>query len=225
MPQLDEVSDGQKRESIRLGSLLFNETPVYGSAYVNSRISCTNCHLQGGSAPYASPMVGIVGSFPMYSKRAGRPISLEDRIQECITRSENGKPLPHDSREMVALTAYINWLSEPHPNQISFSGRGLEALPEFTPDPAHGAGVYAAQCAGCHGVNGEGRRPLFPPLWGPRSFNDGAGMNGIEKMAAFVQYNMPHNRKGILSPQDAFDVAAYIHAQPRPAFNHEYDRY
>jgi thiosulfate dehydrogenase len=177
-------------ETIQFGSQLFNETPIYGSTYVKSRISCSNCHLQGGTAPYASPVVGIVPSFPMFSKRAGRKITLEDRIQECMTRSENGKPLPSDSHEMKALLAYINWLSEPH-----------------------------------IGVDGEGTRRPFPPLWGPNSFNDGAGMNGIEKMAAFVQYNMPHNRKGILSTQDAFDVAAYVHDRPRPAFNPAYDHF
>ncbi len=223
--QINQSSSNSKLELIEFGSKLFNETPVYNSPYVKSRISCTNCHLQGGIAPYASPIVGIAKTFPMYSKRAGRDITLEDRIQECMTRSENGKPLPADSREMKALLAYIIWLSEPHRDQQAFVGRGLKVLPSLQPNPSHGAEVYSAQCAGCHGIHGEGTRRPFPPLWGPDSFNDGAGMNGIEKMAAFVQYNMPHNRKGILSPQDAFDVAAYIHQQPRPAFNHEYDRF
>jgi thiosulfate dehydrogenase len=212
-------------ETIQFGSQLFNETPIYGSTYVKSRISCSNCHLQGGTAPYASPVVGIVPSFPMFSKRAGRKITLEDRVQECMTRSENGRPLPSDSHEMKALLAYINWLSEPHIGQKDFVGRGLEVLPSVRPDPSHGAAVYSSQCAGCHGVDGEGTRRPFPPLWGPNSFNDGAGMNGIEKMAAFVQYNMPHNRKGILSTQDAFDVAAYVHDRPRPAFNPAYDHF
>ena len=210
---------------IEFGRLLFNETPVYGSAYVKSRVSCSNCHVEGGIAPYGLPVVGSAQSFPMYSKRAGRAITLEDRIQECMTRSENGKPLGSDSREMKALFAYIGWLSEPHRDQEVFVGRGLEVLPAMLPDSKHGAAIYAAQCAGCHGVDGEGKRRPFPPLWGPNSFNDGAGMNGIEKMAAFVHANMPQNRKGVLSAQDAFDVAAYIHAQPRPAFNREYDRY
>ena len=212
-------------ETINFGDRLFNETPVYAATYVKSRISCSNCHLQGGTAPYASPVVGIVPSFPMYSKRAGRKITLEDRIQECMTRSENGQPLPSDSREMKALLAYISWFSEPHPGQQAFVGRGLELLPAMRPDPVHGGEVYAAQCAGCHGVDGEGTRRPFPPLWGPHSFNDGAGMNGIDKMAAFVQYNMPHNRKGVLSAQDAYDVSAYIHEKPRPAFNHDYDHF
>jgi thiosulfate dehydrogenase len=50
-------------------------------------------------------------------------------------------------------------------------------------------------------------------------------MNGIPKMAAFVKQNMPQNRRGILSAQDAYDVSAYIHQQPRPAFNRQFAHY
>jgi thiosulfate dehydrogenase len=158
----------------------------------------------------------------MYNKRAGHIISLRDRIEECFVRSENGTPLPYDSPEMQAIVDYIDWISQPEPARMSFVGRGLITLPHLKPDPRRGASVYAEQCAGCHGDQGEGRAPLFPPVWGPNSFNDGAGMNGIDKMAAFVQHNMPQNRPGILSAQDALDVSGYIHSQPRPAFNEKY---
>ncbi len=167
-------------------------------------------------------MVGLPPLFPQFNARAGHIISLEDRIQECFVRSENGTPLDYKGTEMRALVAYIDWLSQPAQSSARFIGRGLVNLPDLVPDPAAGAAIYAAQCAGCHGSNGEGRRPVFPALWGPHSFNDGAGMNGIKKMAAFVQHNMPQNRMGILTPQQAFDVAAYIHTQPRPAFNKQY---
>jgi thiosulfate dehydrogenase len=211
--------------SIDYGRALFNETPIYAARYTSSRIACTNCHLQGGITPFASPVVGIVPTFPWYSKRNGRKITLEERVQECMTRSENGQPLPHDSPEMKAILAYINSLSVPHPAEVKFIGRGLEPLPMLTPDPTHGSHIYATQCAGCHGANGEGSRRPFPPLWGPDAFNDGAGMNTIEKMAPFIHSSMPYNRKGILSVQDSYDVAAFIHNQPRPAYNHAYDRF
>jgi thiosulfate dehydrogenase len=50
-------------------------------------------------------------------------------------------------------------------------------------------------------------------------------MYGVKKMAAFVRVNMPANRKGVLSAQDAFDVSAFVHAQPRPKFNEAYKKY
>jgi thiosulfate dehydrogenase len=126
---------------------------------------------------------------------------------------------------MRALVDYIEWVSTAEPARKPFVGRGLLAIRDMTPDVDRGKAIYAEQCAGCHGENGEGRPNVFPPLWGPDSFNDGAGMHGVKKMAAFVQHNMPQNRMGILTPQEAWDVAAYVHQQPRPPFNKAYARY
>jgi thiosulfate dehydrogenase len=211
--------------AVQFGAQLFTETPTYAAAYTPSRIACSNCHLGAGIAPYTAPVIGSAQAYPKYSARSKRNVTLEDRVQECMTRSENGKPLPHDGPEMAGLLAYIRWLSAPHPTQAAFKGRGLEPLQPRTPDPVHGAAIYAVQCAGCHGTDGEGTRRPFPPLWGPTAFNDGAGMNTVDKMAAFIHAAMPQNRKGILSPQDAYDVAGYIHQQPRPAYNHINDRF
>ncbi|HET9086352.1 MAG TPA: c-type cytochrome [Acidobacteriaceae bacterium] len=224
-PDLDTIPPDQSGDSIRYGLHLFRETPWYAPQFTGNRLSCSDCHIGDGIAPYASPMVGLPALFPMYNKRAGHVISLKDRIQECFTRSENGRPLPYDGREMRALVAYIEWLSQPEPGHKPFAGRGLMKLPPMHADPKHGEQIYAMQCAGCHGADGSGSRPLMPALWGPESFNDGAGMNGISKMARFVQFNMPQNRRGMLSAQEAYDVAAYIHAQPRPPFNPAYKGY
>ena len=225
LPDVHALPGDARGVSIRYGMQLMVDTPAVVPAYTGGKVTCSNCYVAGGIAPYAAPLVGTAQAYPKFSKRAGRVISLQDRIEECFVRSENGRPLPQDSREMRALVDYIGWLSAPQPQHLPFIGRGLVALPALTPDPAHGAQIYATQCAGCHGSDGAGSRPLFPPLWGPESFNDGAGMNRIAKMAAFVQANMPQNRKGTLTAQEAFDVAAYIHAQPRPAFNPAYKQY
>ncbi len=224
-PDRHDIPDGALGDSIRRGALIFVDTPQYAPDHTQSRISCGSCHAEGGIQPFASPMFGLPPLFPMFNQRAGHSITLKDRIQECFVRSENGTPLPYEGSEMKALVDYIEWLSRPVPGRRPFMGRGLADLPDLKPDADHGRQVYTAQCAGCHGQNGDGRMPLAPPLWGPDSFNDGAGMNGISKMAAFVKHNMPQNRMGILSAQEAYDVSAYIHAQPRPVFNQAYKRF
>ncbi len=58
----------------------------------------------------------------------------------------------------------------------------------------------------------------FPPLWGPHSFNNGAGMAHIDRMTGFIRYNMPQNAPGTLSLAQAYDVAAFVLSHPRPHF-------
>ena len=102
-------------------------------------------------------------------------------------------------------------------------GRGAGALPllDRAADPVHGKAVFAETCAACHGANGLGQRePIAaPPLWGPDSFNDGAGMNRLISAANFIHSNMPNGTdwtNPALSPTDAWDVAAFVLTQPRP---------
>jgi thiosulfate dehydrogenase len=224
-PDPATIPEGPVGDSINLGQQLFLNTPRFAPQYVGNRMNCADCHAESGTVPFAAPMVGLTGMFPVYNARAGRVITLEDRIQECFTRSENGRPLPYNSKEMIAIVAYIQWLSQGQAAGHPFPGRGLVKLPELRGDPERGAVIYAQQCAGCHGAEGKGDPPVFPPLWGPDSYNDGAGMNQVTKMAAFVQHNMPLNHPGTLTAREAFDVAAYVASKPRPRFNSRYAIY
>jgi thiosulfate dehydrogenase len=170
-------------------------------------------------------MTDLAGLFPMFNKRAGHVISLQNRIQECFSRSEAGRPVPEDSKEMKAVVAYVDWLSRDGVKGKPYKGRGFVKLPALTADPVNGRSVYVSQCAGCHGSDGAGVPPVLPAVWGPDSYNDGAGMNDPAKMAAFVFHNMPQNHPGTLNAQQAWDVSAYIHTMPRPKFNQAYKNY
>ena len=113
----------------------------------------------------------------------------------------------------------MNWLSKGIPMGSTVKGRGLLKLtPPAHVSAAEGATVYAHQCEVCHGANGQGIPGSFPPVWGPGSFNDGAGMHKVTKMAAFVKANMPKTSPGSLSVQQAYDVAAFVTANPHPHF-------
>lgn len=224
-PDPAAIPSGPVGDSVRLGRLIFQETPKYAPAYTGNKLSCNDCHIQGGTAEYAAPMVGMPGIFPMFNSRANRVISLEDRIQECFTRSESGKPLPYNGAEMVSTVSYIHWLSGGQVEGKAFPGRGFIHLPSLQGDAGRGAAVYRYRCAGCHGADGAGKPPILPALWGPDSYNDGAGMNQVPKMAAFVQHNMPQNRPGILTAQEAYDVSTFVAAKPRSPFDAAYKNY
>ncbi len=206
------------KKLVRQGKRVFDHTPQAASKYVGGTLSCSDCHLKNGTAAYAAPMTNLIQVFPSYSKRDGRRISLVRRIQECFRRSENGTAPPADSPPMKALIAYITSLSKNGTPGRSCKGRGLVKVPALTGNPARGAGIYRAKCSMCHQANGAGIPGSFPPVWGPHSFNTGAGMYKIPKMAAFLVHNMPQTSPGTLSAQQAFDVAAYIHSKPRPKF-------
>ena len=210
---------------IHQGKLIFDETPKYASQYVGSSLACTDCHIASGTAAYAAPMIDMAGLFPMFNKRAGHTISLQNRIQECFSRSEAGSPPPSDSPQMKSLVAYIDYLSKDQVRGQPYPGRGFVKLPPLTGDPVHGKAVYITQCAQCHAVDGAGVLPMFPALWGPKSFNDGASMDDPRTMAAFIVHNMPQNHPGTLEPQDAYDVSEYIDTRPRPKFNEVYKDY
>jgi thiosulfate dehydrogenase len=58
-----------------------------------------------------------------------------------------------------------------------------------------------------------------PPLWGEDSFNGGAGMGQIAYAASYIRATMPPGtdyQAPILSVQEAWDVAAFMIANPHP---------
>lgn len=198
---------------------------------VGNELNCTSCHLNSGTVADGSPFVGVAAFFPGYAPRAGRTITIEDRINGCFLRSMHGKPLPADSADMKAMVAYFNWMKGNTRPTDKVAGRGVGKIDTaLKPDARNGTKIYLAQCAVCHGNQGEGLlqadgRMVYPPLWGERSFNIGAGMARTYTAAAFVKRNMPiglHEKfplgQGGLSDQEAVDVAEYFSHQPRPDF-------
>jgi thiosulfate dehydrogenase len=223
-PAASSIPDGELGSAIRLGQSIITDTQARVKGNVGNGLICVSCHLDEGRTAFAAPLVGLTGMFPEYRARRGSVESLEERINDCFLRSMNGKPLPQSSTEMVALLAYIAWLSQGVPTGTEVIGRGFrEISPPSTPDAGRGKALYAQKCAACHGANGQGTRGagsafVFPPLWGPQSFNTGAGMARVSVAAAFVQAKMPLGSAGTLTDQQAYDIAAYFTAQPRPIF-------
>ncbi len=204
---------------IRYGRELVMETRRLLPHDVGAKMDCAACHIDGGTRPRGGSFIGTYAAFPQWNKRAHRVIALQDRIAECFLYSMNGKPPAYSSREMIAMTAYIAWLSRDEA-VLRPSARGQSfkiPLPSGTPDRRAGAALYAQRCSACHGATGAGAGP-FPPLWGAGSFNDGAGMAHLDRMTGFVYYNMPKNAPHTLTKQEAYDVAGFVLSHERPGF-------
>jgi thiosulfate dehydrogenase len=239
VPDIAKLPNDAFGRAVRYGQDLINhstalmgpDAPDPAKRYTGNGLECTNCHIKAGTARFAIPLVGIYQHYPAFSARTESMQTLADRVNDCMQRSMNGRPLPANSPEMKAILAYIKFLGAgQNPKQL---GRGTPALPLPTraADPAKGAAVYQRVCAACHQANGQGvelgingrqfekRRYLYPPLWGPESFNDAAGMARIVTAAWFVHANMPIGityAYPILAADDAYDVMAFVDTQPRP---------
>ncbi len=214
------LPSGPVGDSIVYGRALLTKTNVLMKSYVRADLTCADCHVAGGTRLRGGSFIGTYARFPQWNARAHRVIALQDRIAECFLYSMNGRVPGYSSKQMIAIVAYIAWLSRDTPVGAPHSAGDsyLEPVPSASPSVARGAALYAAKCAECHRASGRGVSGVFPPLWGSRSFNAGAGMAHIERMTGFVKYNMPLDAPGSLTLEQAYDVAAYVLQHPRPRF-------
>ena len=232
-PDIRKVGDDAFGRLVKYGHALVTDTanqigpaaPDPAKRFAGNNLTCQNCHLQGGAQPYAMPLIGVWGQFPQYRGREGEVGTLENRVNGCMERSMNGRALALDSREMKAFLAYTKWLSTGIPDGAKIIGSGTMPVqePNRAADLRHGSQVYAEKCVACHGESGQGQRVAtgyqFPPLWGPDSYNDGAGMARLLNAAAFAKHNMPLGttfESPLLTDEEAYDVAGYVNSQPRP---------
>jgi len=235
-PLSDKTLDNSKlAEEIRRGFKLFTNTPAEAPRLAPGGMSCTNCHMNAGQRERSMPLVDVAGMFPEYNRRSGRLYSLGDRITDCFLRSENATggqlgadQLPNPSSpEVLAISAYLTWLARGAEVGKNPSWRGQNTIPAsaLVPvdklDTAKGEAIYMDRCATCHGPDGQGVQigdKIAGPLWGERSWNDGAGAARVYTLAGMIRYSMPYLDPGNITDEDAQHVAAFINSKPRPAF-------
>ena len=203
------------------------DVPEPKMRYMNSRLACASCHLGAGVDPGNLSLATAFDRYPRISPRVGGKESIEDRINGCMTRSMNGRALPENSPEMIAMVAYLRFVAAQDAGTGAARKKAHEPpafqTPKRAADLRNGEDVFTKRCAACHGKDGAGlmasRDPLhgfvFPPLRGPNSFNDGAGMHRVLTAAKFVKARMPLGNAD-LDDDQAFDVAAYFNSKPRP---------
>lgn len=226
-PSVEDLdADDPMTEVIQYGEEVFNETNTVLPDNVGNELSCMSCHADGGLSK-SSSMVGVTTQYPMYIPRSGHAVTLEDRINGCMIRSMNGEEMDSDSDEMRAMVSYLTFISEGYEVGEEIPWRMLNTMDEV-PEPSieRGEELYTEKsCMSCHATDGAGTGANSgPALWGDNSFNDGAGMGRLTKMAGYIQNNMPIGDEGDLTDQESADLAAYLLAQDRPIWEgHETD--
>jgi L-cysteine S-thiosulfotransferase len=114
--------------------------------------ACADCHDDARIS-----MKGVAAHYPAFDKTLGRPVNLEQRINLCRTQHQQATPLAYESRDLLALTAFVAQQS-----------RGVAIAPDADPqlDPfiARGHDLFVQRqgqlnlgCANCHDDNWDKR--------------------------------------------------------------------
>lgn len=231
-PEWSEVEKEPNAEEIKYGKELVANTAEYlgpnGKVMkISNGMNCQNCHLNGGTMPLGNNFGGVASIYPKVRNRSGQSEGIPKRINDCFQRSLNGEGLPMESKEMKAMVAYIKWVGKEVPRGEKPTGAGLYSVPllDRAADPVKGKSIYERQCTSCHMVDGQGMPKadgsgyIYPPLWGPNSYNSGAGLYRMSRFAGYVRANMPLGatfENPMLSDEESWDVAAYVNSLDRP---------
>ncbi|GAO42149.1 c-type cytochrome [Flavihumibacter petaseus] len=228
-----DMPDGKFGDLVKYGRELMMRTAYYigpegkNGKYLGNKMNCTNCHQDAGTKPFSFNLMASHANYPQYRAREGKVLTLAERVNNCVMRPHNGKPLPLDSREMVAFLSYLKWINSYIPKDQHYLGaKNLSVdLPARAADTAKGAVLYAANCARCHGANGEGQMRFdkatydYPPLWGQYGYQPGSSMHRVLMQAKWLKANMPYDKathdKPFLTDEEAIDIAAFVNDDTR----------
>ena len=110
--------------------------------------SCADCH---GDA--RTSMKGVAARYPAFSAACARPVDLEERINICRTEQQRATPLPLESKELLALAAYIGQQSRGMPIEIEDDARMRPFLQAGHDMFTGRQGQLNLSCAQCHDDN------------------------------------------------------------------------
>lgn len=105
-------AEAELTKAINKGKVLFNNTKLGKSGN-----SCNSCHPGGKTSGRQAmgmnipSLEGAAATFPKYRASAKRVITLQQMNNMCVEMIMQGKPLPLDSDDSIALAAYVTSLS------------------------------------------------------------------------------------------------------------------
>lgn len=113
--------------------------------------ACADCHGDARS------MKGVAARYPAFDRRLARPVTLDQRINLCRADHQQATPLPYESRDLLALSAFV-----------AHQSRGVAITagddPQLKPFVAQGRDLFMQRegqlnlaCTNCHDDNFDKR--------------------------------------------------------------------
>ena len=125
--------------------------PLWGKRAGTADKACADCH--GG----VESMADVAAHYPAFDAALGRPVDLEQRINLCRRNHQQAEALAGESRDLLALTAYVARQSRGKPIAPSDD-------PRLRPSIDAGAALFKQRqgqlnlsCAQCHDDNDGGK--------------------------------------------------------------------
>jgi L-cysteine S-thiosulfotransferase len=110
--------------------------------------ACFDCH---GDA--RTSMKGVAARYPAFDSARARPVNLEQRINICRSERQKAPPLAYESRDLLALTAYVGRQSRGLPIAISEDARTKPFVEAGREAFNRRQGQLNLSCAQCHDAN------------------------------------------------------------------------
>jgi sulfur-oxidizing protein SoxA len=107
--------------------------------------ACAGCH---GDA--RASMKGVAARYPAFDAARGRPVNLEQRINACRTDRQKAAPLGFESKDLLALTAFVARQSRGLPIEIAIDGRTKPFLDAGRDTFNRRQGQLNLACTQCH---------------------------------------------------------------------------
>jgi L-cysteine S-thiosulfotransferase len=123
------------------GALWTRKTGAAGRA-------CAECHGDGRSS-----MKGVAARYPVFDDTLKRPVNLEQRINRCRTERQQAPALGYESRELLALTAFVARQSRGMPIDIAVDARTQSFLDNGRAAFYRRQGQLNLACSQCHEDN------------------------------------------------------------------------
>jgi sulfur-oxidizing protein SoxA len=110
--------------------------------------SCADCH---GDA--ATSMKGVAARYPAFSAALNRPVDLEQRINLSRTTDQKAAAFPFESKELLALSAYIGNQSRGMPDAVEETAQTKPFIEAGRALFERREGQLNLSCAQCHDDN------------------------------------------------------------------------